>query len=532
MKKLTIYFAIAITLLLFIPSNVFAIYIDTQIPSTSAGSTGLYTRIHIPDTMRYTSGAPIVIWLSGGNSSGGVLPRSEFLRFGFIAIQFSFPGGLNSGGIYDNRGPNCILALRDIIKFATGQITNTNGQTLQQLVYPKIPLYSNVGLIGSSHGGNISIAVAGVYGSEIQLAWICNWESPVGDGMPGAEAGARNPTNGNPWTNPAYNDTTGIFDYSKLKYSDTLRLTPTTFIGGFYFDINNNGVPNRGTDFVINGFGAAGKLYTSTTLIQESVNRGVFPAVPPSHIASLSQTQEFWRWRNGDLWIDSARNKLPNLMFIVIATDSDHVQSAKDHQHVYIQYEHFRSAGARFVRLNADRAYVEYCLGYSQPLARDNDAFTQYTRLTIRDKFEPEIIPDTINSAASVSELADRTCANNITANLNSVIYCNTVGVQNINYNIPDVSQLFQNYPNPFNPSTTIRFSLLQRGHVTLKVFDVLGREVANLMNGELNPGEHSVVFDAKSLPTGVYFYRLVVSGTNPLTSPIFSQTRAMELVR
>ncbi len=73
----------------------------------------------------------------------------------------------------------------------------------------------------------------------------------------------------------------------------------------------------------------------------------------------------------------------------------------------------------------------------------------------------------------------------------------------------PETFTLAQNYPNPFNPTTTIRFSLGQRQKVTLKVFDLLGREVATLINNQLNAGEHAVTFKAKNLPSGVYVYRL-----------------------
>jgi len=82
---------------------------------------------------------------------------------------------------------------------------------------------------------------------------------------------------------------------------------------------------------------------------------------------------------------------------------------------------------------------------------------------------------------------------------------------------VPTEFSLLQNYPNPFNPSTTIPFSLAGSGHVTLKVFDLLGKEVALLVDGELPAGDHRVTFDASHLTTGIFFYRLQM-GTRTFT--------------
>jgi len=84
-----------------------------------------------------------------------------------------------------------------------------------------------------------------------------------------------------------------------------------------------------------------------------------------------------------------------------------------------------------------------------------------------------------------------------------------TTGLNERSEALPRAPKLEQNYPNPFNPSTTIRFSLAQRSHVTLKVFDVLGREIATLVEGELNAREHSVNFNAEWIPSGVYFAQM-----------------------
>lgn len=76
-------------------------------------------------------------------------------------------------------------------------------------------------------------------------------------------------------------------------------------------------------------------------------------------------------------------------------------------------------------------------------------------------------------------------------------------------HSLPAGFSLSQNYPNPFNPETVIRFALPEPGYVKGVVYDILGREVATLLSGEMNPGNHQVKFEAKGLASGIYVFRL-----------------------
>jgi hypothetical protein len=89
---------------------------------------------------------------------------------------------------------------------------------------------------------------------------------------------------------------------------------------------------------------------------------------------------------------------------------------------------------------------------------------------------------------------------------------------------IPNEYSLEQNYPNPFNPTTNIQYQIAVPGFVSLKVYDVLGNEVATLVNKEKPAGSYEVEFDGTDLPSGIYFYQLKASG--------FIETKKMILIK
>ena len=97
-------------------------------------------------------------------------------------------------------------------------------------------------------------------------------------------------------------------------------------------------------------------------------------------------------------------------------------------------------------------------------------------------------------------------------------IYCNirsfanpdtTVNIKLISHAIPENFKLYQNYPNPFNPVTKIGYLIPKPGFVSLKVYDVLGKEVATLVNQVMEPGKYSLEFKGESLASGLYFYTI-----------------------
>ncbi len=105
-----------------------------------------------------------------------------------------------------------------------------------------------------------------------------------------------------------------------------------------------------------------------------------------------------------------------------------------------------------------------------------------------------------------------------------TIAYENTVLVILESETVPEKYELIQNYPNPYNPSTKIRFALPKQGHVALKIYDILGREISTLVNEVKQAGTYTVDFNGSGLTSGVYFYR-IESGN-------FSDVKRMVLIK
>lgn len=108
--------------------------------------------------------------------------------------------------------------------------------------------------------------------------------------------------------------------------------------------------------------------------------------------------------------------------------------------------------------------------------------------------------------------------------NMITLKYSQPIGIQPISNEIPNSFKLYQNYPNPFNSSTNIVFDIPTKDFISLKIYDVLGREVADLISEELNPDKYEYEWSILSLPSGIYFYKL--------TSNNYSETKKLILIK
>jgi len=119
---------------------------------------------------------------------------------------------------------------------------------------------------------------------------------------------------------------------------------------------------------------------------------------------------------------------------------------------------------------------------------------------------------------------------------INGVLFGDTsfpVGINQIEAEVPKSFSLSQNYPNPFNPNTKIIFQIAKSGNAKLTIYDALGREVATLVNEQLQPGTYEAEWDGSNYPSGVYFYKLTVQpSARSERSDGYTETKKLVLIK
>lgn len=141
--------------------------------------------------------------------------------------------------------------------------------------------------------------------------------------------------------------------------------------------------------------------------------------------------------------------------------------------------------------------------------------FNQAAMTNIADTFRANIPAQPYNTRVYYYIWANSTSGRTVTKPLPApggnfrFLVTNTTGITQIGNNQPKQFALYQNYPNPFNPATKIRFDIPNTSEITLKVYDISGREVLNITTAKLNAGSYSYLWDAKGYSSGIYFYRL-----------------------
>ncbi|MHB8581567.1 MAG: discoidin domain-containing protein [Ignavibacteriaceae bacterium] len=171
---------------------------------------------------------------------------------------------------------------------------------------------------------------------------------------------------------------------------------------------------------------------------------------------------------------------------------------------------------------------VNFKLQYSNDGSIWTDIYGQsYTNYSCTDTLGQEFVFDSSISAQYIRLYATKLSADsfgNYYCQIAEINATEVTSVKNGTSNLPNQYILSQNYPNPFNPSTQIKYSIPKSGIVTLKVYNMLGQEVATLINKEQKSGDYTVNFDASKLASGVYLYRIEANG--------FTLTKKMTLLK
>jgi len=409
--------------------------------------------IREPVLCRYDEGAPVIVNISGffTASSGFDIEWNPDL-VGAIYVTYLWPGtsdvrtGVSSEGLYDYGGADCLTALHDVIRFATGQTVDVNGRTLDQTIGTP-PLYDIVGIYAFSHSGVAASNVLCLYGEDLEAVdFFVGRENPTIDALYPLEPGYWSDDGSavvNPYYNPAGYSPTSIFiDYSTVYWSVEWG-RPAFHVDG-------------GPDYVCSYKHPTmwDKDYWSTDLLQALLENGALTRETwPRNLALPEEAAEHWAFRSTVAYYPLLPAILPELKVMLVFAADDHVQTAIDKPHIHQAYDGFHDVAELWCRLNPDRVYVEAFADHAvehgipdNPANREPATWITVRRWGYAENAELGFNADVIVPLAAVAEMCDRTYLGEWSANLDTALhdFCppDAKEVQGMRVTLPDGTEI------------------------------------------------------------------------------------------
>jgi len=325
-----------------------------------------------PSAPRYGDETGILLTVGGFMTPGASskfnleIPAAEN---GLVAVSFLWPGSrdniekVQSDGVFDYGGKNCIKALSDVVLFLAGKKKDINGKYVTDILKTKVNT-SNLGLHAFSHPGIAVVQFLANYPESAKyVSYFVGGENPTIDKVTAVEVGhyVQNGEKRIPVENPMYsypqdyslNDLS--VDYSLIRYDDKSGIP--------YFDLDkNNHLSSKDFQLEKRRPSIFEKYIYSYDLLSALVENGELSESDwPENWATPEQAKMWWKDRSTANQFEKISEYYYSLHIMLVFGRLDHVQTAKDKPHIHQMFEGFHDiAGIGWIKLNPDRSYLEY----------------------------------------------------------------------------------------------------------------------------------------------------------------------------
>ena len=359
------------------PQDCPAVTFSGRIKTTTIHSEGqdIAVMVASPQKARYTEGAGVVVIASPiFTETDGFITDPDLASLGLVQVSYLWPGKTDPGtrvkssGTFDYGGEQSVNILRDVIRFAANRMADGNGRYIVSMTSVP-PLVGEVGVYAFSDAGITAIRAFSLHGAQLQgLGYFIGREIPTVDTISSMELGhfdAAGQAVHNPfYVYPSGYSTTGLtLSYTNARWDATFTSSYSAAAGRPYLDLDGNGRLGSG-DFVFDGQipRMFGKRYYSSALTAALQANGVLSEDDwPADLATPQEAAQAWQIRQVPGFFADLQNDdiLKNLKVMLVFAQNEHAQVAQDKPHIHQLYQGLRFEARLWVRLNADRAYVE-----------------------------------------------------------------------------------------------------------------------------------------------------------------------------